>query len=74
MSLSYQFFGLCPELKYEPTAALTKAIVVASDGLGNQNWLKNRLLRQVEQGFSSFFAKLLVYLMIFQSGVRQRWL
>ena len=41
MSLSYQFFGLCPELKYEPTAALTKAIVVvASDGLGIPKNLK----------------------------------
>ena len=29
-------------------------------------------LRQVEQGFSSFFAKFLAYLMIFQSGAQER--
>ena len=29
-------------------------------------------LRQVEQGFSSFFAKFLAYLVIFQSGPHQR--
>ena len=36
---------------------------------GTQNQRKNELKRQVEQDFSSLFAKFLPYMMIFQNGV-----
>ena len=55
---------------------LLSAAVVNRDGSGTQNlvfgfWKSHGEmgLRQVEQGLSSFFAKILVYLMIFLSGV-----
>ena len=54
-------------------------MVCISGGTGNRNMIfgypesvEKLGLRQVEQGFSSFFAKCLAYLMIFQSGVRQK--
>ncbi len=47
--------------------------VVITVGWVPETWIselpkRNGLLRQVEQGFSSFFAKFLANLMIFQSG------
>ena len=52
---------------------------MTSDGSGTRNlgfgfWKCHGEmgLSQVEQGFSSFFAKFLPYLMIFQSGVHRR--
>ena len=44
---------------------------VASDGMGTWNEPKICFLRQVEQGFSSFFDKFLPYWMIFQSGAQE---
>ena len=38
---------------------------------GTRNHPKNGVKRQVEHGFSSFFAKFLADLMIFQSGARR---
>ena len=44
---------------------MSKYLVVVTDGVPRIN--QKMGLRQVEQGFSSFFAKFLAYLMIFQS-------
>ena len=59
-------------------------LCISSDGSGTQNpgfrvlevmpWRNWFFLRQVEQGISSiFFAKLLAYLIIFQSGALQNF-
>ena len=39
-------------------------------GFLDVSW-RNALIRQVEQGFSSFFAKFLAYLISFQSGAQK---
>ena len=54
--------------------------ITYSDGSGTQNWIfgytqlsrKIKFKMQVEQDLSSFFAKFLSYLMLFQFGVHQR--
>ena len=51
---------------------LNYLLLVISGSMGTQkNWVsgtRNEFKRQVEEGFSSFFAKFLLCLMIFQSG------
>ena len=49
------------------TSGMKKIAIYGSHTIAVEKWVK----RQVEQGFSSFYAKFLPYLMIFQSGVHR---
>ena len=66
--------GWITKIKYLLQVTLTRSVVVVVEQVPDfrvpaVQW--GNELRQVEQGFSSFFTKFLPYLMIFQSGVHR---